>query len=64
MALNISYNLGTSAADASIARARIQQNQIEVQLRQLDLQVTSDVSNAAIAGSERGGARPGCAGVA
>ncbi len=48
MALNISYNLGTSTADASIARARIQQNQIEVQLRQLDLQVTSDVSNFAI----------------
>ena len=46
--LNISYNLGTSAADASIARARIQQSQIEVQLRQLDLQVTSDVSNASI----------------
>jgi outer membrane protein len=49
VALNISYNLGTSAEDASIARARIQQNQIEVQLRQMDLQVTSDVSNAAIA---------------
>ena len=48
LALNISYNLGTSAADASIARARIQQSQIEVQLRQLDLQVTSDVSNVAI----------------
>jgi outer membrane protein len=48
MALNISYNLGTSANDASIARARIQQSQIEVQLRQLDLEVTSDVSNAAI----------------
>ena len=48
LALNISYNLGTSAADASIARARIQQSQIEVELRQLDLQVTSDVSNAAI----------------
>jgi outer membrane protein TolC len=48
LALNISYNLGTSAADANVARARIQQNQIEVQLRQLDLQVTSDVSNAAI----------------
>lgn len=48
MALNISYNLGTSAADASIARARIQQNQIDVQLRQIDLQVTSDISNAAI----------------
>ena len=48
LGLNISYNLGTSVADASIARARIQQSQIEVQLRQLDLQVTSDVSNAAI----------------
>jgi outer membrane protein TolC len=48
MALNISYNLGTSTADASLARARIQQSQIEVQLRQLDLQVTSDVSNSAI----------------
>jgi outer membrane protein TolC len=48
LGLNISYNLGTSAEDASIARARIQQSQIEVQLRQLDLQVTSDVSNAAI----------------
>jgi outer membrane protein TolC len=45
---NISYNLGTSAADASVARARIQQNQIDVQLRQLDLEVTSDVSNAAV----------------
>ena len=48
MALNISYNLGTSVTDASIARARIQQRQIEVELRQLDLQVTSDVMNAAI----------------
>ena len=48
VALNISYNLGTSTSDASLARARIQQNQIEVELRQLDLEVTSDVSNAAI----------------
>jgi outer membrane protein TolC len=48
VALNVTYNLGTSAADASVARARIQQNQIEVQLRQLDLQVTSDISNAAV----------------
>jgi outer membrane protein len=48
VALNMSYNLGTSVEDASIARARIQQNQIEVQLRQLELQVTSDISNAAI----------------
>ena len=48
VALNMTYNLGTSAADASLARARIQQNQVEVQLRQLDLQVSSDVSNAAV----------------
>jgi outer membrane protein TolC len=48
VALNMTYNLGTSAEDASVARARIQQNQIEVQLRQIDLNVTSDVSNAAI----------------
>jgi outer membrane protein len=48
VALNFSYPLGTSQADASIARARIQQNQIDVQLRQLELQVTSEVSNAAL----------------
>ena len=48
VSLNISYNLGTSAAEASVARTRIQQNQIDVQLRQLDLQVMSDISNAAI----------------
>lgn len=46
--LNVSYNLGTSAEDASVARARILQNQIDIQLRQLDLQVTSDISNAAV----------------
>lgn len=48
MGLNFNYNLGTSAEEASVARARIQQTQIEVQLRQLDLQVTSDISNAGI----------------
>ena len=47
-ALNFSVPLGTSAADASIARARIQQTQIDVQLKQMDLQVTSDVANAAV----------------
>jgi outer membrane protein TolC len=46
--MNFSYPLGMSAAKASVARARIQQSQIEVQLRQLDLQVTSDISNAAV----------------
>ncbi len=48
VALNVSYNLGTSAEEAAVARARIQQNQIDVQLRQLDLQVTSDINNTAV----------------
>jgi outer membrane protein len=47
-AVNFSYPLGMSAAQASVARARIQQNQIDVQLKQLELQVTSDVSNATV----------------
>ena len=46
--MNFSYPLGMSAAKASVARARIQQNQIDVQLKQLELQVTSDVSNGAV----------------
>jgi outer membrane protein len=46
--LNVNYNLGTSAEDASVARARIQQNQIDLQLKQLDLAVTSDINNAAV----------------
>jgi outer membrane protein len=48
LSLNFSYPLGTSAAEAAIARARIQQNQVEVQLRQLELAVASDVSNGAV----------------
>ena len=47
-AVNFSYPLGMSAAQASVARARIQQNQIDVQLKQIELQVTSDVSNATV----------------
>jgi outer membrane protein len=48
LGLNISYDLGASAAEASVAKARIQLNQIDVQLRQLELEVTSDISNAAV----------------
>lgn len=47
-AMNFSYPLGMSAAKASVARAHIQQNQIEVQLKQLELQVTSDVGIAVV----------------
>jgi outer membrane protein len=47
-AVNFSYPLGMSAAHASVARARIQQNQIDAQLKQIELQVTSDVGIAAV----------------
>jgi outer membrane protein TolC len=45
--VNVNYPLGTSAADANIARARIQQNQVEAQLKQIELQIATDVTNAA-----------------
>jgi outer membrane protein TolC len=48
IAVNITYPLGTSAADANIARARVQQQQVETQLKQIELQVATDVTNAAI----------------
>lgn len=47
--LNFSYPLGMSAQRAAVARAKVQQNQIDAQLRQIDLAVASDVSNAAVA---------------
>jgi outer membrane protein TolC len=46
--VNFSYPLGMSAARAAVARAKVQQNQIDAQLRQIDLAVASDVSNAAV----------------
>jgi outer membrane protein TolC len=46
--LNISYPLGTSAATANYARARIQLNQSTAQLRALELQVATEVTNAAL----------------
>jgi len=46
--LNISYPLGMSAQKAAISRAAVQQNQIDAQLKQLELQVATDVTNAAI----------------
>jgi outer membrane protein TolC len=47
VALNVSYPLGTSTADANIARARVQLNQVEAQLKQIELQIATDVTNAA-----------------
>ena len=46
--LNLSYPIGGSPADASYARARIQLNQSNAQLRALELQVATEVTNAAL----------------
>ena len=48
VSLNFSYPLGMTATHASIARAKILQNQIDAQMKQIDLAVASDVSNAAV----------------
>jgi outer membrane protein TolC len=46
--LNLSYPIGSSAAQAQYARARVQRNQSAAQLRALELQVATDVTNAAL----------------
>jgi outer membrane protein TolC len=47
VSLNVSYPIGTSAADANIARARIQQQQVGAQVKQIELQIATDITNAA-----------------
>ncbi len=46
--VQVSYPLGQSAADAAYARARVQTQQTQVQIRQLELQVATEVTNAAV----------------
>jgi outer membrane protein TolC len=46
--LNLSYPIGASAAEANYARARVQLSQSAAQLRALELQVATDVTNAAL----------------
>ncbi len=46
--VNISYPLGVSSQQASVARARVQLNQVAAQTKQIELQVATDVTNAAI----------------
>ena len=46
--VNLSYPLGTSAQEASAARARIQVNQVAAQVKQIELQIATDVTNAAV----------------
>jgi outer membrane protein len=46
--VNVSYPIGASPSEASYARARIQRNQSAAQLRALELQVATEVTNAAL----------------
>jgi len=48
IAFNVSYPIGQSSAEAAVARARIQQNQVAAQLKQIELQIATDVTNAAV----------------
>ena len=47
LGLNVSYPIGNSSAEASYARAKIQKSQSDTNLRELELQVTSQVRDAA-----------------
>jgi outer membrane protein TolC len=46
--MNFSYPIGLSSAKASVARAKVQLNQDQAQLKQVELQVATDVTNAAV----------------
>lgn len=46
--LVMSYPLGTSAADARVSRGRIQLEQAEAQVRQVELDVATEVTNTAL----------------
>ena len=64
VSLNVSYPIGRSIADASLARTKIEKSQSDLSLRQLELQVTQQVRDAArqlIANSKRVNATTRCA---
>jgi len=46
--MNFSYPLGLSSQEANVARARVQLNQAQAQIRQVELQIATDVTSAAI----------------
>jgi outer membrane protein len=46
LSLNISYPIGTSNADAALARTRIEKTQAETSLRQLELNIATEVRDA------------------
>jgi outer membrane protein len=47
-AVNLSYPIGASTADANLARGRIQQQQTIAQARALELQIAAEVTNGAL----------------
>jgi outer membrane protein TolC len=48
LGLSLSYPIGTSPAEANVARARLQQRQTIAQTRALELQIATEVTNAAL----------------
>lgn len=48
LSLNVSYPIGGSSADAQLARTRVQRTQQSTRLRALELQVATEVTNAAL----------------
>ncbi len=46
--INFSYPLGLSTQEANVARARVQLGQVQAQLKQAELQVATDVTNAVV----------------
>ncbi len=48
LALNFSYPIGSSSAEANLARARLQQRQTIAQERQMELAIATEVTNAAL----------------
>jgi outer membrane protein TolC len=46
--ITFSYPLGLSAQEASVARARVQLNQVQAQTKQIELQIATDVTNAVV----------------
>jgi outer membrane protein TolC len=46
--VNISYPLGVSTQKAAVARARVQLSQVQAQLKQIELQVATEITNQAI----------------
>jgi outer membrane protein TolC len=48
LAVNFSYPIGASTADANLARARVQQQQTIAESRQMELNIAAEVTNAAL----------------